>query len=238
MTSWQDDRNGDEPRIAVPRLPATLAAVYSASALILAGTAGAAALSGRSVAYFTREPVAALLEEPCTGAPCSYAGLLSNLGILIWAAGAVTCFLVAAIARGGEQEPSAGPRWPLAFVYAGVLTTALMVDDLLMLHEFLFPALIPPAEALSYGAYALAFGGFLILFRSFVLRTPFVLLLIAGGLFLVSALLDRYAPGLHLLEDGSKFVGIVTWTTYFVATGLACLRPRHRSEAYAAEASA
>ncbi len=74
-----------EPAIRIPRLAPVLAIVWSASALVLGAVAVAASATGRPVADFTREPVAALQETICAGAECAYIGLLSNAGLLIWA---------------------------------------------------------------------------------------------------------------------------------------------------------
>ncbi len=66
-------------------------------------------------------------------------------------------------------------------------------------------------------------------YRSFVLSTSFGPLLVSGALFLASAALDRWLPGLYLLEDGAKLLGIVTWATWLVGTGVVVLARERRA---------
>jgi hypothetical protein len=211
---------GGEPAIHIPRLALVLATVWSASGLVLAAVAAAASVTGRPVADFTREPVAALEETTCAGADCAYIGFLSNAGLLVWAGTAAVSLLAGFLSRNPQSDRGLAAPF-LAF---GLLTTVLASDDAFQIHELVAPALIDRGESLLIGAYALVLAGLLVRYRSFVLRTDFGLLLVSGALFLVSAALDHWLPGLHLLEDGSKFVGIATWATWLVGTAIAVLR--------------
>lgn len=215
-----------EPRLGISRLPLVLACVWSASALVLGAVALAARLEGRAIADFTREPVAALRETTCAGVDCAYIGFLSNAGLLLWAGTASVCLVVTYLVRSGHgtDRDLAGP-----FLSFGLLTTLLAFDDAFQIHEELGPALSERGEPLAYAAYALLLAGLLVRYRSFVLRTSFGLVLLSGGLFLASAALDRWLPGLHLLEDGAKFVGIVTWATWLVGTGIVVLARERRT---------
>lgn len=73
----------------------------------------------------------------------------------------------------------------------------------------------------GYGLAVIALG---VAYREFLRRTDFPLLAVALGLLAMSATMDRLVPGAHLLEDGSKFLGIATWATYWVGTGVIFLR--------------
>lgn len=214
-----------EPGVGIPRLPLVLATVWSASALVLGAVALAATWTGRAVADFTREPVTALQETTCAGGDCAYIGFLSNAGLLIWAGTAAVCLLVAVLVRGEES----GRGLAAPFLSFGLLTTVLASDDAFQIHELVAPALTDKGEPLAIGAYALVLGWLLIRYRSFVLSTSFELLLVSSALFLASAALDRWLPGLHLLEDGAKFVGIVTWATWLIGTAIAALTDERRS---------
>lgn len=88
--------------------------------------------------------------------------------------------------------------------------------------------MVEHGEPLLTGAYALVLAGLVVRYRSFVLSTSFGLLVATGLLFFVSAGLDRWLPGHHLVEDGAKFLGIVTWATWLVGTGIAVLAPKRR----------
>jgi len=136
------------------------------------------------------------------------------------------CLVVTYVVRSGHgtDRNLAGP-----FLSFGLLTTLLAFDDAFQIHEELGPALSERGEPLAIAAYALLLAGLLVRYRSFVLRTSFGLVLLSGGLFLASAALDRWLPGLHLLEDGAKFVGIVTWATWLVGTGIVVLARERRT---------
>lgn len=213
-----------EPAIGIPRLARVLAIVWSASGLVLGAVAVAASATGRPVADFTREPVAALQETTCAEAECAYIGLLSNAGLLLWAGTASVCLLVAYLVRAHRTD--AGLAAP--FLSFGLLTVVLAFDDAFQLHELVAPAVVERGEALLIGVYALLLAGLVVRYRSFVLSTSFGLLLVSSALFLASAALDRWLPGLHLPEDGAKFVGIATWATWLVGTGIAVLAREHR----------
>ncbi len=209
----------------IPHVVPVMAGLYVVAAGVLGAVVLASAVTDRPIAYFTREPATAVSESGCDDVACSYVGFLSNLGVLVWAAGAVTCYLVCYLER-ARVRPDRSP-----FLYAGLLTTALLVDDMFSLHDSFFPAYVPQAEVLIYGGFAAFAVAIALAFRSFFVRTSFVLPMIAAALFVASAALDRYFAGHHLLEDGSKFLGLVTWTVYLVGTGLACLGERNRAGA-------
>jgi hypothetical protein len=99
-----------EPTLRIPRLALVLAVVRSASGLVLGAVAVAASATGRPVADFTREPVAALQETTCAGAECGYIGFLSNAGLLLWAATASVCLLVAYLVRVHRTESGSRRR--------------------------------------------------------------------------------------------------------------------------------
>jgi hypothetical protein len=68
-----------------------------------------------------------------------------------------------------------------------------------------------------------------------ILSTDFILLLLAFAFFASSVFVDLFVtpeefsiagiPGRHLIEDGLKLLGIVTWATYFVRTGVQMVSP-------------
>jgi hypothetical protein len=109
------------------------------------------------------------------------------------------------------------------------LTVALAFDDAFQIHERLAPALTEKGEPLLIAAYTLAFAGLLVRYRAFVLRTSFGVLLVSAVLLFVSAALDRWLPGHHLVEDGAKFLGIATWATWLIGTGIAVLARQPRT---------
>lgn len=208
-----------------PRLhalsPRAALAVYGAAGVVIAGFVLLSEVSGHPLAYFTREPAAALLEDTCEGMQCGYVGAFSSLGVLVWSAGAVVCFLVAWLASQARLDAPAA-RSP--FLYAGLLTSLLALDDLFQIHEAILPAYIPNGQLVSYVFYAVAVAVFGLCFRRFLLRTDLLLLAVPLALLAVSVCFDRFFDGIHLVEDGAKFLGIAGWTAYFAGTGLAHLK--------------
>lgn len=200
---------GVRRQVEQARRPLLLAALAVLIGLV---PVGALLLRGVSPDTLTRDIFA-------TTGDAVYVGLLSNAGILGWAVGGITWLLCAVILA--RVAPSHTLR-PLA-LGAGLFTLWLLADDALMLHEYVLPRLTGVPEhffILSYGVSALAL---LVLGASRILRTNYLLLLLAGGLFAGSILSDELMlqTGAQLLvEDGLKFAGIVVWAAYAVDTTL------------------
>ena len=199
--------------------PARIASLWGAAVLVVAGAVALAAAVDRPVAFLTREPQVAVLDGECS-TRCTYAGLLSNLGVLIFAAGAVTCFLAAYLLTRPPQ------LWRSPLLWGGLVLVMLLVDDMFALHDFFFPPLIPRGEQVSEAAYALAGLAYVVVFRDALLRHAWILLPFGAAFFIVAAVLDQAWEGHHAFEDGSKFLGIVTLTAFFVDMSVAHLRRR------------
>jgi hypothetical protein len=219
---------GEDPRFPIPRLATVLVVVYAGSALIL-GLLGVATLaSDREFAFFSREPATAVAADGCEGGDCSYAGLLSNLGVVVWSTAAVVCFVVA-LMGGLWRRPAGYPSAP--FLWAGVFTSLLLFDDMLAIHDEAIPtaatrisgALENVAEPAAYALLALLGLALAVRFRGFLARTTYGVLVAAVVLIGLSTLLDL-AEAPHFLEDGPKFLGIATWATYLAGTGVAVLQ--------------
>jgi len=203
-------RRGLRPLTTGDRL--TLGA-FLAALVVLALTVLAAEVTGRDIAFFTREPSAALLVDTCSGASCSYVGAVSNLEAIVWAAGLTACCLGAALASRVRE------RWLLAG--AGAVTALLLADDMFQLHEWVWPV----GERYVWVVYGTLVGAFAVAFRRELLAQPRPLLLpLAGGLFFVSAVADLRHVGGHLIEDGSKLVGVVAWTAFVVGAAVTAIR--------------
>lgn len=159
-----------------------------------------------------------------TGYPV-YFGILSNLGIIGWAASA-TLWLLAAwfILR---HQP--GHHLFQLAVASGIFSLVLLVDDALMLHEAFLPEKLGVSEEavmIGYGLVALIY-----LFVSIraVRDTPYLAWLLAGGLLGGSFMVDFAALTgdiEYLVEDGLKFAGIVFWAAYAALTAMQILEER------------
>ena len=152
-----------------------------------------------------------------------YVGIISNVGVLIWCATATVCFFAAGMLGriGGDRAQRS------FFLAAGALTAILLMDDLFLVHEQVFPVYLGLHERLAFGFYLLSIVGFLFVFRREILGSEWLSLLLALGFFAASVVSDVNAihhriaaaagGGVALLfEDGFKLLGIVTWATYFI----------------------
>ena len=150
------------------------------------------------------------------GAPW-WTGLISQLGILGWTSAVASASWAAWIARHTGRTNAA------RFLFRGAIaSTVLLVDDLLGVHSMFW----------TLGLMGKPFGLALVLspvaawfwvYRTDIRRTRWVLL---AGAFLANALsvvADTLAHGSlsdrsALLEDGPKFLGILAWAAYFIAS--------------------
>lgn len=195
--------------------------VYIPTMLAL-GLVGVANLTtGIKISVFTRDPIQ-VLDGPI------YTGVLSNVGILLWAAtAAITLFCGDFLRR---NRPYAG--WSPFLLSAGGLTTLLLLDDLFLFHEVLFPEYLNIHERALPVTYGLLMVLFLVYFRNTIWRTNALILILALGFFGLSIgidIVDIPFRGIHLFEDGSKLLGIVSWGTYFISTCRQIIRPDQAS---------
>jgi hypothetical protein len=157
-----------------------------------------------------------------------WTGLVSQLGILGWTVAAASAAWAAWIARHTGRTKAA------RFLFRGALASVvLLVDDLIGVHSMFW----------ALGALGKPFGLALVLspvaawfwvYRSDIRRTRWVLL---AGAFVANAasiVADTVGNGpvsdwSALLEDGPKFLGILAWATYFIASTYDIARSALRS---------
>jgi hypothetical protein len=165
-------------------------------------------------------PVSMYMKDPVAiGKLPFYAGVISNAGVLFWFASCVICcFTFVVIRNTGMKNREAS-----FYIYFGVLAFMLMLDDLLLLHEQVFPNHLGTSEKAIYLMYlVLLVGGILLHFRTIV-QTNFVLLLLGSAFLGLSIFVDFFQERIEdkigqfriLFEDGFKFTGIVGWFGYF-----------------------
>lgn len=203
-----NDRTATRPaRPLRPQLRLGLPAA-AAGVLVVGGFWLLARLVDEPFRLFSKEPVESLGGR-------AYVGWMASLGSAVWLVGAVAGVLAGAVLlRAGRRAPG---RFLLEL---GAYTVALVADDLFLLHESVYPAVGLPEEAvaLAYGLVVLV-----LLHRHLpqVRAHDGLLLLLAVGLWVASigfdVLQETWGVHLHLLEDGSKLVGLVLWSTFLVA---------------------
>jgi len=158
-----------------------------------------------------------------------YVGMVSNIGILIWCSTAAICLFSWGVVRRDKSEG----EWGRFFVFAGILTAILALDDLFLFHDeivpdFLFPkgSLIHINEKVVFALYGIIALWFLISSRDTIRKTNHRLLVLAITFFALSIVAERgfikhIIPDSkirRIMEDGMKLFGIVSWFAYFSLT--------------------
>ncbi len=154
-----------------------------------------------------------------------YAGLISSLGILLWAMTVCACAATAFVAYHGNRTAATK-----AFRGAAIFFGLLLLDDLFLLHSDVIPALIP----VSKHAIILIEAGlgmiWLVPAWPEIRRTRWEMLASAGVGFgmsiLIDVLLDEAGSGILVLvlEDGAKFLGGVALATWAIVTAADVIR--------------
>jgi hypothetical protein len=148
-------------------------------------------------------------------------GILSNLGILLWCAAASICAFAAMTLRNVK------PRDTFWFLLSSALLSAyLLFDDFFLFHEDLASRYFGLSEKVVYAALGIAVSAYFIAFRRIILRTNFGVLLLALVFLATSVVVDAiHEPWLRRLghweyffEDGTKWLGIASWCSYYVGT--------------------
>lgn len=150
----------------------------------------------------------------------AYCGWVSNIGVLIWSSAAVACLFSAVVVLKAQ-----GDRERAAFLVAtGVLTSWLVLDDLLLLHDVVFPSALGVCQRYVMVAYVAIASLYLFRFRRVILESEYPMLFVALAFFALSVFSDVVQSRVkfwwhHHVEDGCKLMGILGWTVY--ATRLA-----------------
>lgn len=173
-----------------------VAGALALGVLLLALVRLAALAVGEPVSNFTRDAVA-VAEVPW------YTGSVSLLTCMVWAAAAALCLFVAAVAPGTRRRT----------LVMGGFILVLALDDAMLVHDQIGPAHGIPEKLFApfYGILALLLLREMLRASS---RATVVAFLLGAALLGVSALFDVAFHDLSfLVEDGSKFLGAVVWTT-------------------------
>ncbi len=155
-----------------------------------------------------------------------YYGAVSNIGVLLWAAGAAILFftaLVMLLAGGSDQR-----HLVFQFILGGVLTTLLCVDDFFLVHDVVLPKL-GFSETVAYVVYAVIALIYVIYARNEILAARWPMFLISIFCLALSVKIDvfmNYDNDFRLLiEDGAKLIGIAAWLSFHAETA-ACVIAR------------
>lgn len=154
-----------------------------------------------------------------------YVGVFSHLGVGLWVASATIGLFAWGVLR-RDGRPAA--RF---FRATGLLSAALAIDDLLLLHERVAPSVLGVSEVTVFaveGAAALAIG---VRHAGFMFADGRGLLVLAGVAFAASVGMDLWDPsGLDVLvEDALKMLGIGVWLSFLATRAAGAVRPAARA---------
>lgn len=143
-----------------------------------------------------------------------YLGVLTSASEILWCGAAITCWLGYSLAR-QLQRPRKTQRYLLC---SAVLMSLFLLDDTFRL-TLILAVLVGVPKLIMYGLYGSAVIAYIVTFWRKLLATPYLLLLSAVVLLVVSALADVvHLPGVGtpiLMEDGTKLLGILNICLYF-----------------------
>jgi hypothetical protein len=124
-------------------------------------------------------------------------------------------------------------------MFGGFISLALLFDDLFMFHERICPRYFGVGQKVVFLFYGSMILLYLVKFRKIIMETDFVFILLAIFFFALSMAVDSVSESLlpwhHLFEDGSKYLGIVSWLGYQFSVCFqqvqSFLTPEHVTEA-------
>ena len=194
---WQELRGSDDVRRGVR----VHVAVLVLGLAVLGLAAAFVQVKGISGDNLSREPQVVLDGKLWVGA-------LSNLGPLVWMAGA-TFAAIGWMTTSDRQEQR-------MFGVATVLGAALLIDDFFLFHDWVGYHSKLLERGIVVG-YLVGMVGLLVLFWRTMGSLSSAGILVTLGLLALSVALDELFNSLdQLFEDGAKFLGICTWTTIWV----------------------
>lgn len=159
--------------------------------------------------YLVRDPAAIYGGSPFVGA-------VSHLGILPWNSTATFClFAFFVLKKVGRSEDS------FFFLISGLITTFLLLDDLFMLHEHIFPKKFGISENVVYAVYFAAMLVYFAVYHEIIAKYDYRIISLSCLFFALSLICGLLFPnqGLEfLLEEGFKFLGIFSWLVFFASS--------------------
>lgn len=147
-----------------------------------------------------------------------FTGFISNIGVLLWCSAAcISLFTGFLFIRLRDNNRG------LFFIFSGIFSTILLIDDFFMFHDYIFLSSekFHIKQSIVYLIYALLIFLYLIRFYKLILKSDYYLLLISVFFLGSSVFTDLIFPseGLeYFIEDSFKFIGIVSWMLFFTTT--------------------
>lgn len=170
------------------------------------------------VGFLTRDPSQILDTNP-------FVGIISNLGVILWSASTMICFFMAIVFSILHDKKDLR-RF---LFWTGSLSLLFLLDDLFLIHDYIFPRYFHLDELYLYFVYVLIIGVIFWRFGKLIFKSSdYLFFLLSFSLFGLSVLIDivsHFYPmrASILFEDGFKFMGITAWLVYFSKLSLQLL---------------
>lgn len=175
--------------------------------------------TGIPISKFTRDPAAIAHINP-------FFGMVSNIGILLWCAASSICFFSSTIIRKYNHKIDLYKERELSnfLMIAGFITLIILLDDLFLFHELVFPIFLNIPGRVLFASYAMILSWYFFQFRKIIIKTEWIFLFVSLLFFGISITIDLLRDVLdisfyqeHLFEDGFKLLGIFSWLSYFIS---------------------
>ncbi len=157
-----------------------------------------------------------------------YQGLLTGASEILWSLAAGILWFTFSYIK--TKHPSATQYVQKSILYLCLLITLFLLDDnfrITLMLSFYFK--IP--KILIYSFYATLLISYVIKSSRFILKTPYLFLALSVLLLFLSSLADVMHPqgqGLPImLEDGTKFIGILNLLIYCWKVGFLLIHDKH-----------
>jgi hypothetical protein len=217
-----------------PHVPGTQNSFTTDAWILLVGAILALSLLGLTLvaSYVLNEPISTFTRDPMAVAQGrSYYGLISNVGAILWSFSTAVClFSYWALHQRIDRSDSLRNF----ILLGGLISLVLLADDLFMLHESVYPQLFFVSENVTFAGYGLILLFYLARFWSIIRQTGYLPLASSGFFLALSVGIDQLPEDLmvfhHLIEDGAKLFGIVSWLGYQLSVCASAVQcPRRRA---------
>ena len=152
-------------------------------------------------------------------------GLLSNLGILIWASAASICFFSVLTGLISSR------KLQVKLALEGLLSLVLCLDDLLLIHDRYIN------EKLLYLFYFIVIMTLIVVYSKLIIEMNLYILITPLLFFCLSIAIDLF-PQItpfkynfsQVLEEGFKFIGITCWLFYCYTSSTYSIRKHSKPD--------
>ena len=135
---------------------------------------------------------------------------ISYLGIILWCVTATVCFFAAVLPSIKQQKTQQ------FLLYSALLSTYLLFDDFFEMHDRYFPVLLGIDEKIIYIILGIATSILVIRFSKVILRTNYIVLLLAFVFFALSIASDGILKPMEIIYGILVMVVVVSFYLFWL----------------------